>query len=89
MKNIIILGISLLIATQTATGQDSISMEDYTSAVGFMGENLTNKKAFNLHIRANWFPDSCGVWYIHHGPVAKKYLQVSLPDKKKSGGITL
>lgn len=84
MKSIIILGISLLIATQTASGQDSISLEDYNRAVGFMRDNLSNKKAFNLYIQAHWFPDSSGVWYIHHSPETKKYLQVSLPDKIKS-----
>ncbi len=84
MKRIIILAISLFIITQTATGQDSISLEDYNRAVGFLEDNLTNKKAFNLHIRANWFPDSSGLWYIHHSPEAKKFLQVSFPELQKS-----
>ncbi len=65
-------------------GQDSISKVDYERAVGFLTENLVNKKVFNLHIQANWFPDSTGVWYIHQTPGSKKYLQVTLPGLQKT-----
>ena len=68
----------------TLAGQDRISIEDYNRAVGFMGENLNNKKVFNLDIRANWFPDSTGMWYIHQTPEGKRYLQVTLPEHTQS-----
>jgi len=59
-------------------------MADYERAVGFLRENFNNKKVFNLHIRANWFPDSTGFWFIHQSPGTKKYLQVALPELQKS-----
>jgi len=72
-----------LLISHIVGAQDSISIEDYNRAVGFLGENL-NDRAFNLHIQANWFPDSSGLWYVHQSPESKKYLQVAIPGLLKS-----
>src|SRR5690554_7629417 len=56
----------LLFSSKALIAQEKITIEDYQRAVGFMHENYHNKKAFNLNIRPNWFPDSTGVCYIHH-----------------------
>lgn len=72
-----------LFISQLLTAQDSISKADYERAVGFMGENLTSKKVFNLHIQPIWFPDSTGLWFIHQTPLSKKYLQIRLPGLQK------
>lgn len=74
----------LLFSSKALIAQEKITIEDYQRAVGFMHENYHNKKAFNLNIRPNWFPDSTGVWYIHHSPEAKKYLKISLPHLERS-----
>ena len=64
--------------------QDAITIDDYNRAVGFLRENLNDKKVFNLNIRANWFPDSTGLWYIHRSIDDKKYLKITFPDQVKS-----
>ncbi|NRB63787.1 MAG: prolyl oligopeptidase family serine peptidase [Saprospiraceae bacterium] len=68
----------------TLSSQDQITINDYNRAVGFMQENVINKKAFNLEIQPNWFPDSSGVWFIHHSPDDKKYLKITFPDLQQS-----
>ena len=65
-------------------GQDAITLDDYNRAVGFLRNNLNDKKVFNLNIQANWFPDSTGLWYKNQSIDDKKYLKISLPDLKKS-----
>jgi len=45
------------------SSQDTIAEGDYARAVGFMSNNLNNKKIFNLNLQANWFEDSKGMWY--------------------------
>lgn len=67
-----------------AFSQDVITIDDYNRAVGFLRENLNDKKVFNLNIRANWFPDSTGLWYIHRSIDDKKYLKITFPDQVKS-----
>lgn len=74
----------LLFIPQFSAGQNDIRSEDYKRAVGFLYDNINNKKAFNLHIQAHWYPDSSGLWYVHHSAKGKKYLQVSLPELHKS-----
>ena len=64
--------------------QDEIKIADYNRAVGFMHENYHNKKLFNAYIAVNWFPDSSGVWYIHHSADQKEYLKVSLPELEQA-----
>ncbi|MCG8326613.1 MAG: prolyl oligopeptidase family serine peptidase [Chitinophagales bacterium] len=77
--------IALLIFPACITfSQDAITIDDYNRAVGFLRENLNDKKVFNLNIRANWFPDSTGVWYIHRSIDDKKYLKITFPDQVKS-----
>lgn len=71
---------SLLIFSKNLLAQDAITVEDYQRALGFMYENYHNKKAFNLHLRPQWFPDSTGLWFAHHSPERKKYLKLSLPE---------
>ena len=74
----------LLFVSFIVTGQESISLDDYKRAVSFMYENYHNKKAFNLHVRPNWFSDSSGVWHINQSPENKKYLKVTFPDLEKT-----
>lgn len=74
----------LMLSSNALIAQEKITIEDYQRAVGFMHENYHNKKVFNLNIRPNWFPDSTGVWFIHHSPETKKYLKISLPDLERS-----
>ena len=66
------------------SGQDRITIDDYSRAVGFMYENRNNKKVFNVYIQPNWFLDSTGVWYIHHSPGNKKYLKLTFTDHVQS-----
>jgi len=84
MKPSRILLVLILFISHLVAAQDSISLVDYERAVGFMSDNLTNKKVFNLHIQANWFPDSTGVWYVDQSPESKKYLQVTFPGLQKT-----
>ena len=72
------------IIAHSILGQNTISKDNYDRAVDFMWQNLNNKKVFNLHIQPNWFPDSTGLWYVHHSPNKKQYLKISFPDLKKS-----
>jgi len=84
MKRLRALLFFLLFIPQFSAGQNDITYEDYKRALGFLNDNINNKKAFNLHIQAHWFPDSSGLWYVHHSAKGKKYLQVSLPELHKS-----
>ncbi len=74
----------LMILFSKGYGQDTITKEDYHRAVGFLHENLINKKVFNLYIEPHWFSDSSGVWYISHSPDNKRYLKITFPDLEKS-----
>ena len=65
------------------SGQDKIAMEDYNRAVDFMWENVS-KKVFNLNVKANWFPDSSGVWYINQAKDNKRYIKIKLPGIEQS-----
>jgi len=73
-----------IIPVFVALGQNTTTIDDYKSAVGFMRENLIDKKVFNVHIQANWFPDSSGVWYIDQSLEHKKYLKITFPTQSKS-----
>ena len=64
--------------------QEEISLDDYHRAVGYLRENYLNKKAFNLHVQPHWFPDSTGVWFVHHSIDEKKYFKISLPGLVQS-----
>ena len=66
------------------TAQNSVSIDNYNRAVGFMWNNLDNKKVFNLYISANWFADSSGLWYEHHGKDMVEYRQLIFSSNKIS-----
>ena len=82
LSNLILL--YLILYANMVSAQDEITIDDYQRAVGYLYENYNNKKAFNLNIRANWFSDSSGVWYVHQSLENKKYLKVILPDLVQS-----
>lgn len=42
--------------------QEVLPEADYARAVSFLWQNINNKKAFNLNVSPNWFPDSTGFW---------------------------
>ena len=79
-----ILFLSAFLCGHTLLSQDQITYADYERAVGFMQENLVNKKVFNAFIEPHWFPDSTGFWYIYHSPEKKEFLQVALRSMTKS-----
>ncbi len=74
---------NLLIAVNVF-GQDAITADEYDRAVGFLSENLINKKVFNVSIEPNWFPDSSGVWYVTHSLDNKTYRKITFPDMNVS-----
>jgi dipeptidyl-peptidase 4 len=84
MKLSTVVSVFLIFLSGWVSAQDEITIDDYNRAVGFMHENLNNKKVFNTHIQPNWFSDSTGVWYINQSPDNKKYLKVTFPDQVQS-----
>jgi len=56
--------------------------EDYQRAIGFLWENVNNKKAFNLNIRPNWFQDSTGFWYLDHFYKGKTFKKVVFDEQR-------
>lgn len=84
MKIPIVMFLFFMFQSNTSSGQDKITIDDYNSAVGFMSENLINKKVFNLNVQPNWFSDSTGVWYVTYSLNNKKYKKITFPDLKTS-----
>ena len=84
MKNVTILILIFCFLPGLLVGQNSISKDDYARAVSFLRENLFEKKVFNHHIQANWFPDSSGVHYIRQSAEQKRYLKITFPGLEKS-----
>lgn len=76
--------IALLTLTISTALSQSISREDYARAVSFLWDNVNNKKAFNLTVTPNWYPDSTGFWFVTYGPSEKKYEQAILKPLKRS-----
>ncbi len=66
------------------THAQSITKEDYARAVSFHWDNVNNKKAFNLSIVPNWFPDSTGFWFTFQAPGDKRYEQVLFKPLKRT-----
>lgn len=64
--------------------QNQANIQDYNQAVGYLSENLYNKKVFNLTIKANWFPDNSGLWYIIYSPGKKTFEKISFDNNQKS-----
>ncbi|MEM7103350.1 MAG: prolyl oligopeptidase family serine peptidase [Bacteroidota bacterium] len=82
MKQLLIAILGLIPAL--VISQPKITIDDYERAVGFMWDNVNNKKAFNLYIRPNWLPDSTGLWFEHHAYDKRQFLKISLPEGDKS-----
>lgn len=74
----------LIFQSNIVSAQNEITIDDYNNAVGFMYDNYNNKKAFNLKIQPNWFPDSTGVWFINQSLDNKKYLKITFPNQVQS-----
>jgi dipeptidyl-peptidase 4 len=55
------------------TEAQSLTKVDYARAVSFLWQNIVNKKAFNLSMRANWFADSSGFWYLTQSKEGRTY----------------
>src|SRR5262245_35244461 len=64
--------------------QEKMSPDDYKRAVSFMWENINNKKAFQLNVAVEWFPDSTGYWYTMNAPAGKEYTKVTFKPLKKA-----
>jgi dipeptidyl-peptidase 4 len=62
--------------------QEQMSEADYARAVGFLWQNVNNKKAFNLNVSPNWFPDSTGFWYTIQDKTAKNYMKFDFDAMK-------
>lgn len=73
----VFLFVFLLIPT-LSIGQNVITKEDYSRAAGFLWQNVNNKKAFNLFVSINWFPDTTGFWYVDHNLKRKTFMKVEL-----------
>ncbi len=79
MKSALTFAVATLIAIGSVKSQKVVSQQDYERAVGFLWNNVNNKKAFNLFVRPNWFPDSSGIWYIVREFEKKSYRKVVFP----------
>lgn len=84
MKRFTTLLLLVMLVSGTLSAQDEITIEDYSRAIGYLHKNYYNKKVFNLNIRANWFPDSTGVWYIRQSADEKQFLKITFPDLAQS-----
>jgi len=60
--------------------QEQLSETDYTRAVSFLWQNVNNKKAFNLNVSPNWFPDSTGFWCILQDNSGKRFMKLDFAD---------
>lgn len=55
--------------------QEQLPEADYIRSVSFLWQNVNNKKAFNLNVSPNWFPDSTGFWYTLQDKTAKNFMK--------------
>jgi len=62
--------------------QESMDEADYARAVSFLWQNVNNKKAFNLNVSPNWFPDSTGFWYTFQDKTAKNFMKFDFTGMK-------
>lgn len=62
----------------------SVTPADYARAVGFLWDNVNNKKVFNMHVNPNWFADSTGVWFTHHTKEERQYFKVTFKPLQKT-----
>lgn len=84
MKQILSFLLVGVLALKGACGQDTISHDDYKRAVKYLRNNYHNKTTFNLSIRARWFSDNTGMWYVNRSPKGKRYVKITLPGLKKT-----
>lgn len=56
----------------SAFGQQ-VTREDYKRAVSFLGNNLTNKKVFNVNILPVWAADNSGVAFVTNTPEGREF----------------
>ncbi len=73
----VFLFVFLLIPT-LSIGQNVITKEDYSRAVSFLWQNVNNKRAYNLFVPVDWFPDTTGFWYVDHNSKRKTFMKVEL-----------
>jgi len=66
----------------TVQAQEQLSEADYARAVSFLWQNVNNKKAFNLNVNSNWFPDSTGFWYTLQEKAGKRFMKLEFADMK-------
>ncbi|RLD76718.1 MAG: S9 family peptidase [Bacteroidetes bacterium] len=76
--------LSALFISAFVLAQEKAKQDDYKRAVSFLGDNLYNKKVFNLNIKINWFADSSGFWYSLQSSTQKQYLKISFPNLIKT-----
>ena len=62
--------------------QEPLTPEDYERAISFLWQNVNNKKAYNLFVPPNWFPDSTGMWYLAHNKTGKVFQKIEFDQKK-------
>ena len=78
----IVLIFGFLFVFPTVRAQEPLTTKDYERAIGFLWENVNNKKAFNLFVPPNWFPDSTGMWYLVHHEGGKTFQKIEFDQKK-------
>ncbi len=64
------------------TSGQQITKEDYARAVSFLGQNLNNRKMFNVNVNPNWFPDSSGFWYTYQAKNETVYYKYDFKKKE-------
>ncbi len=62
--------------------QEPLTKQDYQRALSFLWDSVNNKKAFNLFVPPNWFPDSTGMWYLYHQPGKKTFRKIEFDQKE-------
>ncbi len=83
IKSCVIAVISIFLSL-AASAQEQITKDDYERAVGFLWQNIANKKVFREHVTTNWFPDSTGFWYTYYSAEGRDYRKVTVPDLDQS-----
>ncbi len=81
LPGVMLLSIFWLLFT-TVFAQEELTKQDYQRALSFLWENVNNKKAFNLFVQPNWFPDSTGMWYLYHQPGEKTFRKIEFDQKE-------
>ena len=72
----------ILFVFVTDSYAQELTKEDYARAVSFLGQNLNNRKMFNVNVNPNWFPDSSGFWYTYQAKNETVYYKYDLKKKE-------